>query len=123
MGLEQDIRSIVEQVLLEMKTGTPVNSGVTSSTQTVASGNEDEALTDLAKVDLQRYLQVPQPLAGQFPQQSVVCPDIPDDLAVPPRHKKHPYPHAISSVSRPASFLLTLALNSARKAHTALFRC
>ena len=62
MGLEQDIRSIVEQVLLEMKTGTPVNSGVTSSTQTVASGNEDEALTDLAKLDLQRYLQVPQPL-------------------------------------------------------------
>lgn len=60
MNLEQDIRSIVEQVLQEM--------GKTSgATRTAAppAGTED-AGEDLAQVDLQKYLQVPAPVHAEL---------------------------------------------------------
>jgi ethanolamine ammonia-lyase small subunit len=66
MGLEQDIRSVVEQVLLEMKNGPRITTGATLPAQSVASCGDDEALPDLAKVDLQRYLQVPAPVNAEL---------------------------------------------------------
>lgn len=61
MNLEQDIRSIVEQVLMEM--GKPASSITNNS---LAQNPAEECTEDLAKVDLQRYLQVPNPVNSEL---------------------------------------------------------
>lgn len=59
MAMEDSIRLIVEQVLAEMaKTGRAAAVGQ----QPAGSPGGDDSGPDLAKVDLQRYLQVPQPV-------------------------------------------------------------
>ncbi len=59
MAMEDSIRLIVEQVLAEMaKTGRAAAVGQ----QPAVSPGGDDSGPDLAKVDLQRYLQVPQPV-------------------------------------------------------------
>lgn len=62
MSLEDNIRQIVEQVMLEMAKGKPGSgaSAAAISQQLVSAAQEDD-LNDLAKIDLQRYLQVPHP--------------------------------------------------------------
>ena len=66
MSLEQDIRSIVEQVLVEMGKGTQTASGAGFSSQAPVAALPDEGISDLAKVDLQRYLQVPEPVNAEL---------------------------------------------------------
>lgn len=70
MSLEDNIRLIVEQVLGELgresNSTLPQNSGnLATQTQRGPAETKEDAegvLADLAKVDLQRYLQVPEPL-------------------------------------------------------------
>jgi len=62
MGREDNIRRIIEQVLAEM---TPSKAHSADIPASFDAGNPDldsETLPDLSKVDLQRYLQVPQPV-------------------------------------------------------------
>ena len=62
MALEDNIRQIVEQVMQEMAKGKAGSAGSTAAMlQNFASGEKEDDRNDLAKVDLQRYLQVPQP--------------------------------------------------------------
>jgi ethanolamine ammonia-lyase small subunit len=60
MAMEDSIRLIVEQVLAEMaKPGAVAASG---QSEPDCSPSGDDSGPDLAKIDLQRYLQVPQPV-------------------------------------------------------------
>ena len=62
MAMEDNIRLIVEQVLQELgKTAQPVAGGSCPVTAAADNGNDGNGIEDLAKVDLQRYLQVPEP--------------------------------------------------------------
>ena len=62
MAMEDNIRLIVEQVLQELgKTAQPVAGGSCPATAAADNGNDSNGIEDLAKVDLQRYLQVPEP--------------------------------------------------------------
>ena len=61
MAMEDNIRLIVEQVLQELgKTSQPAAGGGCPAT-VADNGNDGNNIEDLAKVDLQRYLQVPEP--------------------------------------------------------------
>ncbi|NMC32523.1 MAG: ethanolamine ammonia-lyase subunit EutC [Veillonellaceae bacterium] len=63
MALEDNIRLIVEQVLLEMGSHTSSVNGGKFPEKSAGEGGVDNCdIEDLAKVDLQRYLQVPNPL-------------------------------------------------------------
>ncbi len=63
MALEDNvIRTIVEQVLAEMAAQTPGTARVAAAGAPSADGGELGDADDLAKVDLQRYLQVPAPV-------------------------------------------------------------
>lgn len=65
MGLEDSIRLVVEQVLAEMTQQKPLSEERLASSDHSAPAQtetENESGTDLAKVDLQRYLQVPNPV-------------------------------------------------------------
>ena len=62
MAMEDNIRLIVEQVLQELgKTAQPAAGGSCPATAAADNGNDGNGIEDLAKVDLQRYLQVPEP--------------------------------------------------------------
>ena len=62
MAMEDNIRLIVEQVLMELGKNTqPAAGGSCSATAAPDNGNDGNGIEDLAKVDLQRYLQVPEP--------------------------------------------------------------
>ena len=62
MAMEDNIRLIVEQVLQELgKTAQPAAGGSCPATAAADNGNDGNGIEDLAKVDLQRYLQVPDP--------------------------------------------------------------
>ena len=63
MAMEDNIRLIVEQVLSELGKNPQVAANVSGAASPTGNGatNADN-ITDLAKVDLQRYLQVPEPL-------------------------------------------------------------
>lgn len=62
MAMEDNIRLIVEQVLMELGKNTqPAAVGSCSATTAADNGNDGNGIEDLAKVDLQRYLQVPEP--------------------------------------------------------------
>lgn len=64
MILEQDIRSIVEQVLVEMgKSSAPTGAQCRETLPDCQATDEGD---DLAKVDLQRYLQVPSPVNAEL---------------------------------------------------------
>ncbi|MHC1761503.1 MAG: ethanolamine ammonia-lyase subunit EutC [Negativicutes bacterium] len=63
MAMEDNIRLIVEQVLTELAKNPQKTTGAEctpASPDTAVSGMEN--ISDLAKVDLQRYLQVPNPV-------------------------------------------------------------
>lgn len=60
MALEDNIRTIVEQVLAEMGRREPA--AVRGPATDCPAAGGDEPAGDLAKVDLQRYLQVPNPV-------------------------------------------------------------
>jgi len=63
MAMEDNIRLIVEQVLTELSKNPQKMAGAACATSpTNSAGSDVENITDLAKVDLQRYLQVPEPL-------------------------------------------------------------
>lgn len=63
MAMEDNIRLIVEQVLTELSKNPQKMAGAACATSpTNNAGSDVENITDLAKVDLQRYLQVPEPL-------------------------------------------------------------
>ncbi|HWR28711.1 MAG TPA: ethanolamine ammonia-lyase subunit EutC [Negativicutes bacterium] len=63
MAMEDNIRLIVEQVLTELSKNPQKMAGAACATSpTDSAGSDVENITDLAKVDLQRYLQVPEPL-------------------------------------------------------------
>ena len=60
--MEDNIRLIVEQVLMELGKNTqPAAGGSCPATAAADNGNDGNGIEDLAKVDLQRYLQVPEP--------------------------------------------------------------
>ena len=62
MAMEDNIRLIVEQVLMELGKNTqPAAGGSCPATVAADNGNDGNGIEDLAKVDLQRYLQVPEP--------------------------------------------------------------
>ena len=62
MAMEDNIRLIVEQVLQELgKTAQPAAGGSCPATAAADNGNDGNGIEDLAKVDLQRYLLVPEP--------------------------------------------------------------
>ncbi len=62
MAMEDNIRLIVEQVLMELGKNTqPSTGGSCPATAAADNGNDGNGIEDLAKVDLQRYLQVPEP--------------------------------------------------------------
>ena len=62
MAMEDNIRLIVEQVLQELgKTAQPAAGGSCPATAAADNDNDGNGIEDLAKVDLQRYLQVPEP--------------------------------------------------------------
>ena len=62
MAMEDNIRLIVEQVLMELGKNTqPAAGGSCPATTAADNGNDGNGIEDLAKVDLQRYLQVPEP--------------------------------------------------------------
>ena len=62
MAMEDNIRLIVEQVLMELGKNTqPAAGGSCPATTAADNGNDGNGIEDLAKVDLQRYLQVPDP--------------------------------------------------------------
>lgn len=61
MALEDNIRTVVEQVLAEMAKRDPAAGAEPAVTACPAAVDDDNA-DDLAKIDLQRYLQVPDPL-------------------------------------------------------------
>ena len=62
MAMEDNIRLIVEQVLMELgKKTQPSTGGSCPATAAADNGNDGNGIEDLAKVDLQRYLQVPEP--------------------------------------------------------------
>nr|MDA8226504.1 ethanolamine ammonia-lyase subunit EutC [Desulfitobacterium hafniense] len=61
MSLEDNIRLIVEQVLLDMSKNNKLDQTVTVPS-TSFSTVDDCCINDLAEVDLQRYLQVPNPI-------------------------------------------------------------
>jgi len=63
MAMEDNIRLIVEQVLTELgKNPQLAGSAACSVTPAGSTGTDAENINDLAKVDLQRYLQVPEPV-------------------------------------------------------------
>ena len=63
MALEDNIRLIVEQVLSEMEKKSRLSGGQDSlQAYSAAEASPCEDGSDLAKVDLQRYLQVPSPM-------------------------------------------------------------
>jgi len=62
MAMEDNIRLIVEQVLSELGKNQPMAAGLNCSPASPDSGSGLENVSDLAKVDLQRYLQVPNPV-------------------------------------------------------------
>lgn len=63
MGLEDNIRLVIEQVLAEMTQRNTHSAGCSAAPDQVQQTvEEDDNCIDLAKVDLQRYLQVPQPV-------------------------------------------------------------
>lgn len=63
MGYEESIRLIVEQVLAELsKVEEPKNTAADLKQLSPAPQESDVILSDLAEVDLQRYLQVPNPV-------------------------------------------------------------
>ncbi|MDF2569643.1 MAG: ethanolamine ammonia-lyase, small subunit [Sporomusa sp.] len=71
MGVETNIRLIVEQVLAEMnKTAKGAAEGSVTPRQSVTSEEQanytDDYLDDLAEIDLQRYLQVPKPVNAEL---------------------------------------------------------
>ena len=62
MAMEDNIRLIVEQVLMELGKNTqPAAGGSCPAFAAADNGNDGNGIEDLAKVDLQRYLQVPEP--------------------------------------------------------------
>jgi ethanolamine ammonia-lyase small subunit len=62
MAMEDNIRLIVEQVLMELgKASQPAAGGSCPGPAVADNGNDGNGIEDLAKVDLQRYLQVPEP--------------------------------------------------------------
>lgn len=62
MAMEDNIRLIVEQVLMELgKASQPAAGGSCPANAAADNGNDGNGIEDLAKVDLQRYLQVPEP--------------------------------------------------------------
>lgn len=62
MAMEDNIRLIVEQVLMELGKNTqPAAGGSCPAIAAADNGNDGNGIEDLAKVDLQRYLQVPEP--------------------------------------------------------------
>lgn len=63
MAMEDNIRLIVEQVLSELgKNPQLTGSAACSATPVGSTGTDAENINDLAKVDLQKYLQVPDPV-------------------------------------------------------------
>ena len=63
MAMEDNIRLIVEQVLTELGKNPQITAGSACAAPVSGNGGAGtENITDLAKVDLQRYLQVPEPL-------------------------------------------------------------
>lgn len=62
MGMEDNIRLIVEQVMAEIGKGSRAPEGGVFRQFPENSGMGGEDISDLAKVDLQRYLQVPRPV-------------------------------------------------------------
>ena len=63
MAMEDNIRLIVEQVLTELgRKQQAVAGGSCAVTPSGGAGEDANNIEDLAKVDLQRYLQVPEPV-------------------------------------------------------------
>ena len=63
MAMEDNIRLIVEQVLTELAKNPQKTAGSECSPASPdTAGSDMENISDLAKVDLQRYLQVPNPV-------------------------------------------------------------
>jgi ethanolamine ammonia-lyase small subunit len=62
MGREDNIRLIIEQVLAEMAPGKAHSSNIPVSFDAGNLDLDSAVLPDLSKIDLQRYLQVPQPV-------------------------------------------------------------
>jgi ethanolamine ammonia-lyase small subunit len=62
MAMEDNIRLIVEQVLSELGKNQPIAAGTNCAAASPDNGAGLENVSDLAKVDLQRYLQVPNPV-------------------------------------------------------------
>lgn len=65
MSLEDNVRLIVEQLLKDMAKGKSQLSASAPPLATVPTWEEGQ-ITDLAKIDLQRYLQVPSPVNKSF---------------------------------------------------------
>ena len=61
MAMEDNIRLIVEQVLQELGKSSQPAAGGSCPAIVADNGNDGNNIEDLAKVDLQRYLQVPEP--------------------------------------------------------------
>lgn len=61
MAMEDNIRLIVEQVLQELGKTSQLAAGGSCPATVADNANDGNGIEDLAKVDLQRYLQVPEP--------------------------------------------------------------
>jgi ethanolamine ammonia-lyase small subunit len=62
MGLEDNIRLVVEQVLAQMAQGKLSGDCPGSADHSEQTAIENDVCSDLSTIDLQRYLQVPQPI-------------------------------------------------------------